>query len=574
MSSHTSLEVAPAHGRLDSWKEIARYLNRSVRTVRRWEEKEGLPVHRLAHEKRGSIYAYQAELDEWWASRRDLMENESSETSDASPPVRWNRVRRLWPWIAGMAVLGAGILAFALVRTRLPSRPLIHSIAVLPFDNLSHNPEEEWFSDGMTETLITELSKVRSLRVISRTSVMRYKNAHTPLKQIRDELGVDAIVEGSALRVGDRVRITAQLIDASSDLHLWGSDFDRQIKDVLAVHREVARAIAQDVGVTLTPSEGVRLQTHRPVVPQAMEAYLRGLYIGNRRELPRAIELAREAVRLDPQFAQAHELLGEMLVIQADSHQVTYAEVLPEARAELRRALEIDPDWALPNSVLGYSLFAAEHNWGEAEPSLRRSFELDPSTGCIYGFFLSAKGEFDKAIESCRQGLSRDLANPATHADMGMLFHFARRYGESIASYKKALELSPDNRYPRYYLPFTYLLNGQPDQGFESWLTLITRPDGPMAGRKERFQGDYRTGGWNAVWHDYLEMKPQDPRMRLRAHLALHKKEEAFAELEVLERLNDSWISRLQDPIYDSIRQEPRFEGLLKRTGYPQATWQ
>src|SRR5580765_2243460 len=125
MSSHTTLEVAPVHGRLDSWKEIARYLNRSVRTVRRWEEKEGLPIHRLAHEKRGSVYAYQAELDEWWASRRDLIEGESSETRDASQPVRWNRVRRLWPWIVGMAVLGAGILAFALVRTRPPSRPLI-----------------------------------------------------------------------------------------------------------------------------------------------------------------------------------------------------------------------------------------------------------------------------------------------------------------------------------------------------------------------------------------------------------------------------------------------------------------
>src|SRR6185369_4255620 len=251
-------------------------------------------------------------------------------------------------------------------------------------------------------------------------------------------------------------------------------------------------------------------------------------YILNRREMKRAIELAREAIRLDPQFFQAHELLGEALMIEADSHQVTYAEVLPEARAALRRSLEIEPDQRRPIALLGYSLFVADHNWEEAEPGLRRSFELDPSSGCAYGFFLSAREEFDKAIEACRQELVRDLANPATHTDMGMLYHFARRYGESIASFRKALDLSPDNQYPHYYLPFTYVLAGQLDEGFRLWLPWITRPRSPLAGREGRLGTEYRSGGWNAVWRAYLEMKPRDPRMRLRAYLALQRKEEAF----------------------------------------------
>jgi TolB-like protein/cytochrome c-type biogenesis protein CcmH/NrfG len=513
------------------------------------------------------VYAFKRELDTWRRSRQTIEGVTPAETATG-------QTARLRPklWLALLAVAAFAAAIAWVGRTRLP-RHSVSSIAVLPFENLSKNAEDEWFSDGMTETLITELSRVRSLRVISRTSVMQYKNTHTPLKQIRDELGVDAIVEGSALRDGDRVRITAQLIESSTDLHLWGSDYDREFKDVLGLHREVARAIAQDVGATLTASEQVRLHARRPVNPEAMEAYLKGLYILNRREMKRAIELAREAIRLDPQFFQAHELLGEALMIEADSHQVTYAEVLPEARAALRRSLEIEPDQRRPIALLGYSLFVADHNWEEAEPGLRRSFELDPGSGCAYGFFLSAREEFDKAIEACRQELLRDLANPATHTDMGMLYHFARRYGESIASFRKALDLSPDNQYPHYYLPFTYVLAGQLDEGFRLWLPWITRPRSPLAGREGRLGTEYRSGGWNAVWRAYLEMKPRDPRMRLRAYLALQRKEEAFVELDGLEKMNDSWTSRLQDPIYDSIRREPRFQAMRKRLRYPESTW-
>jgi len=173
----------------------------------------------------------------------------------------------------------------------------------------------------------------------------------------------------------------------------------------------------------------------------------------------------------------------------------------------------------------------------------------------------------------CQQELLRDLANPATHADMGMLKHFARRYAESIASFRKALDLSPENRYPHLYLPFTYILAGQPDEAFQSWLPWITGPRRPLAGLDARFRAEYRRGGWNAVWRAWLDMNPADPRMRLRAYLALRRKDDAFAELNKLEKTNDAWISRLEDPIYDSIRREPRFRATLQRLRYPESMW-
>jgi len=247
-------DASAGRDRLDSWKEIAAYLARSERTVRRWEEKEGLPVHRLQHEQRGSVYAYRAELDAWRECRKQpIQPAEPIQPTDPiqpveAPPQVGTRHRRIWILAVAAAL---ALAAFAALRSRVPAAPgpLISSIAVLPFNNLSGNAHEEWFAEGMTETLITALAKVRSLKVISRTSVMRYKgNAKKSLKQVAADLGVHAVVEGSVLRVGDRVRITAQLIETSTDTHLWSNDYDREIKEVLALHRDVAQAIAYEVG--------------------------------------------------------------------------------------------------------------------------------------------------------------------------------------------------------------------------------------------------------------------------------------------------------------------------------------
>jgi tetratricopeptide (TPR) repeat protein len=321
----------------------------------------------------------------------------------------------------------------------------------------------------MTETLITELSKVRSLKVISRTSVMQYKGVRKPLKEIAKELGVDAVVEGSALRVGNRVRITAQLIGTANDSHLWGHDFDSDMQDVLSLHKHVARAIAQQIGAKLTQSEQKRLGMTRASSPEAVYGYLRAVYLLNRRELPQSIALARQAIKIDPQFIEPYHVLADALLLTAEAHDATYADVVAEVRESLHRAMEIDPEHGPSLASSGWARFAVDHDAIGAEPLLRRGFELAPETGCIYGYFLATRQEFDRTVESCSQTLKRDPANPSAHSDMGHLYYLARRYPEAIASFRHAVELNPGARQSHFFFYMAYLFAGKPYEAVQAF---------------------------------------------------------------------------------------------------------
>jgi TolB-like protein len=553
--------------RLDSWKEIAAYLGRSERTVRRWEEREGLPVHRLQHEQRGSVYAYCAELDAWLESRKQAIEKLESPNSVALPAAS-QRDRQIW-----ILAVAAGLLLVTVAILRPwnpPARgPVIASIAVLPFDNLSRNAEEEWFSEGMTETLITELAKVRGLKVISRTSVMQYKNVKKPLKQVGAELGVDAVVEGSVLRVGDRVRITAQLIRTSTDTHLWGSDFDREMKDVLTLHRDVAQAIAHQVGATAKAEPGAR--TPGEVNPQAMAAYLKGLYQFNRGALKQAVDLAQEGIRIDPQMAHAHELLGMTWIWAADRGVKSHAELVPPARIALRRALDLEPDRAVALSWMGSSYMTFEHDWVKAEANMRRAYELDPSTGTGYGFLLATQGRYAEAIRAADRALEHDPANPLYIADAGRIYHMARRYPEAVQFFRKASDLSPSDSYPRTFLAYSLWASRQPDVAAWLW---FRDGKGPL-GLEKDFWEDRRRQGWSAVWQAFLEKAPRDRNQRqlLLPLMALRWYSEALDALEALENQGSAVLVVLEDPVFDPLRQEPRFKALLQRVGYPASVW-
>jgi len=550
-------EVSAGPARLDSWKQIAAYLGRSERTVRRWEQNEGLPVHRLQHEQRGSVYAYRSELDAWWESRKPSLEA----VLPAAPPAPVV-ISRKPNWILAATAIGLLAIVAVVLGLRGPAaRPVVSSILVLPFNNLSPSSTEDWFSDGMTEALITELAKVRRLKVISRTTAMHYKNAKKPLKQIAAEAGVDAVVEGSAMLTGNQVRITAQLIQATTDAHLWSSAFDREISDVLGLQHEVAEAIAHSVGAAVAPHRT------RAANPEAMAAYLKGLYQFNRTELSMARDFAREGIRLDPQMARCHELLGMTLLLTADFHRTTYASIMPEARASLDRALELDPESAMSLSWLGWSYFAYEHDWRKGEDKMRRAIELDPVTGNNYAFLLAGRGQFDEAIRAVDRAVEYDPANPSLLADAAQIHHFARRYREAIGLYRKAIELNPTSSYARIHIVKSLLLAGSNDEAFEAWL-WTPHGLGPLR-MGTQFRDLYRSGGWPAVWRTYIEQRPLD----LVVLIQLGRKQEALDVLEALEKKSDSWMVQLEDPVYDPLRQDPRFKALLRRTGYPSGMW-
>jgi TolB-like protein/Tfp pilus assembly protein PilF len=409
-SSTTVADGAPSD-RLDSWKDIAAYLKKDVSTVQRWEKREQMPVHRHVHDKIGTVYAFRSELDAWRRGRGPTVEAaatpataEQGEDSppavppaepEEQPPVTMEQAgagpappahRR--PVLAGLVALGLAVtIAYvAFERAVVRTEPGIASLAVLPLDNLSDDPAQEYVADGMTGALITELGKIGSLRVIARSSVMKYKGTKLPRDVVARELGVEALVVGSVLRSGDRVRITAQLIDPGSDRRTWSQVFERDLRDVLTLQREVTVAIAGQVRARLPAAQQARLGKLRPVNPEAYESVLRARYLSFRTtdaDNQAAIRLLEHAVALDPDFAPAHAEL-------AAAHVTRLSFVKPEETAELEqkafaaaeKALSLDPD--LPEAYLarGDLLWTPSHRFAHerAIQEFRRALSLNPNS--------------------------------------------------------------------------------------------------------------------------------------------------------------------------------------------------
>lgn len=439
-------EVPSPGGRLGSWKEIAGYLKYSERTVRRWEE-EGLPVHRHAHKKKAAIYAYKAEIDAWWNKGREHLEEmqRSHGTQGRRRPLRVVAILS----VAAIAVAAVFVLATGPLRSRLfhsAAAPRIHSIAVLPLENLSHDHEQDYFADGMTDELITDVAQISALRVVSRNSIMQYKAKRATTPQIARELNVDGLVEGTVSRSGDRVRITAQLIDAKTDRHLWAETYERDLRDLLALQDEVARAIAEQIEIKLTPQERTRLATHRPVNPAAHEAYLRGLYElhGMTAEanddlklqsVQRAIGFFRQALGQDPNDSLAYAGLADAYRDSSTRFRAPL-DVMPKAKAAALKAIELDDSNAEAHAALGSVAFVFDWDWPRAEHEFRRALELNPSLAQAHAdyaeYLLFVSGLPDESMQEFQRAYELDPLLPFAHGDLAWFLFLSRRYRESI----------------------------------------------------------------------------------------------------------------------------------------------
>ena len=472
----------------------------------------------------------------------------------------------------------AGATAAPAGRAPAATAGVIASLAVLPLRNLSGDPEQAFFAEGMTEALIARLAQIGSLRVISYTSAMAYRDARKSLPQIGRELGVDAVVEGSVLRSGERVRVTAQLVEVASDRPLWSSSFDRPLGDVLDLHSDVSRAVAEELRTRLTPRERVGLAGARPVVPAAYEAYLRGRHFWNKRTpegMARAIASFQESIDADPLYAPAwsgladcHNLLG-MFRWQHSS------EAFARAHAAAARALELDPDLAQGYTSLGCALQYYDWDWPKADEAFRRAIALHPGYATAhqwYADFLTAMGRLDEAFAENRRAIELDPLSPAVGAAIGDTFYYARRYEEAIERYRRILELDPDYRWARLNIGRTLQEMGRADEAVRVLETAhrdfgMTLDDSPMMAHAWAAAGDRaRAEAMLPLITENWRQGRVSPYSVANIHVALGDPDQAFAWLERAFQDRDRMMANLRvHPRLDPLRGDPRFADLLAR---------
>ncbi len=355
--------------------------------------------------------------------------------------------------------LGSGELRTGKARTREQSgrerksaAGRIKAIAVLPLANLSRDPEQDYFADGMTEALITDLAQIGALRVISRTSAMHYKGSDKTLPEIARELNVDGLVEGSVLRAGERVRITAQLIHAAKDQHIWAKSYERDLRDVLALQNEVARAIADEVQIKLTPQQRAHFSRERQVNPTAHEAYLKGRFYwakGTEMGFRRSIECFERAVAEDPNYAPAYSGLGDAYCMLANPmlEVVPPSEIMPKLRAATTKALELDDTLAEAHTTFGRIKFYFDWDWAGAEKEFRRAIELNPSYAMahyLHALLLNPLERHEEAVREARQSKELDPLGLILNSICALVYCWARQYETGEAEYRKAIELDPN----------------------------------------------------------------------------------------------------------------------------------
>ncbi|MEJ2720333.1 MAG: hypothetical protein P8181_04235, partial [bacterium] len=341
------------------------------------------------------------------------------------------------------------------------SQGRIQSLAVLPFDNMMEDAGQDYFVDGMHDALITRLSKLGSLRVISRTSVMRYKDTTAPMPEIARELDVDALIEGSVLRVGDEVRITAQLIDGATDEHIWADSYDRDLRNVLSLLNEVAAAIADEVQATLTPEQAERLARARPVNLDAYDALLRGQQLFNTfrpSNVRESIGYFDKAIEIDPEFAEAHAMRAGAFTVLSVFGADPLA-VMPKARASAKRALELDDGLSEAHTAMGYVVLYFDRDWEAGGRAFRRALEIDPNNAMArhgYADYLLAVGRLDDSVDQCLLGRKSNPLSPLSNAVLVGHLYIARRYEETVAEAEKILAVDANIVAVRGFLRWAY----------------------------------------------------------------------------------------------------------------------
>ena len=526
--------------------------------------------------------------------RAELMRLKRKTESGRAAPTTGSAVtaslgRTLQPGLIagfGVVLLAAILLGLNVggSRDRLVGRgrpAKIRSIAVLPLENLSRDPDQEYFADGMTDAVITDLAKIGALRVISRPSVMRYKRTQRSVPEIAKDLNVDAIVEGSIERSGDRVRITAQLIRAATEQHLWAEAYDRDLHDVLRVQEEIARSIAQEIQVQLTPQEQALLTTGRPVDPEAYGLYLKGRFFWNKRtqeSTDRAITLFHQAIDKDPGYASAYSGLADCYILSGISFDVgslSPAQAFPQAKSAAERAIQLDDTLAEGHNSLAYVRLLYDWDWPGSEAEFKRVSALNPGYANAhhwYAHLLMASGRREEALAESKRALNLDQLNPAMNVHLGWHYIYSRQYDLALAQLRKGLELDPNHSLGNWYLGWVYEQQGKYADALQAMhkaQDLLKSNNALVAD----IGHVYAISGDKPAALKVLEQLNESSRRTYVSpfevaliYVALGRKNEALQWLEkAYTDRSDLLIYLNVDPRLDSIRSDPQFIDLAHR---------
>jgi len=498
-------------------------------------------------------------------------------------PGTWRQRHRAWIVAAGcvLLVIGSAVI-WRLIALRHSAIP-ISSLAVLPLENLSGDPDQEYFVDGMTDELITDLAQIHSLRVISRTSVMQFKHTKKTLPEIAKELNVDAVVEGSVSRSGTDVHITAQLLDARQDRHLWAASYERKMADIVSLQTQVATAIANQVKANLTPEENARLKKARPVNPQAYDAFLKGLYVENRKhaEPPgKAVAYFEQAVAIDPNYAEAWAQLGNSYAFYSGAVGAKdRPEIISKARAAIGKALQLDPNLPSAYTFSGWIKMWYDWDWAGAERDLKRAIQLDPNNSVAhrnYAHYLMLNRRFDESLEENKLAIDLAPFEILGTAHLIQLYAAEHQQDKVIEQCKRVLEMDPAHTGVYGALSHAYEAKGQ-------WAEAVTALDhlqelhligriGYLANAAHIWAA---SGDKNRAEAAMAEVQEFARHHELPALLFAYyearfgDRDKAFQWMEKAYQDRDPGLGAIEiEDSFDNLRSDPRFQNLERRIGF------
>jgi TolB-like protein/DNA-binding winged helix-turn-helix (wHTH) protein/Tfp pilus assembly protein PilF len=504
----------------------------------------------------------------------------------AKPEKRVQRLRLVTVTLSIFAIVLAGAFAFRyLKRSSLATAPSgrLTSLVVLPFENLSADKDQAYFADGMTDELIAHLAKIRSLRVISRTSSMEYKGAHKTLSQIARDLKVDSVVEGTVLRSGDRVRITAELVQVATDRHLWAETYESQLGDILTLQSHVASAIVNEIRVKLTPEDQVRLATTHQVSTQSYENYLKGRYYWNKRSqegLTKAIDYFQLAIEQDPNYALAYagladcySIIGSVIV-----GTVPALEVAPKARAAALKSLELDNTLAEAQTSLATVRFNYDWDWNAAASGFRRAVELNPSYATAYqrnSLYLMSMGRTSESIAEMNRAHDLDPLSISMNFSLGSRLYLAREYDQAIEQLRNTIDMDPDFVLPHLVLGQAYEQKRMYDQAITELRRAadISQSSPPAVAALARA---YAVSGRTTEARKLLDQLMEQSKKRYVSpfyvaivYAGLGENDQALDWIEkAYQDRSNAIVFAKVDPQLDTLRSTPRFQSLLHRLAF------